>query len=242
MTLISVITVNLNNRVGLSRTMDSVSAQVRDDFRVEFIIVDGASTDGSVEMAMLRRSEIDHFFSESDRGVYAAMNKGLNVARGEWAVFMNSGDCFASPGVLSEMMRSKSQSPAEPWLIYGDNLGRNGLEPAAPLLRLRAGIIHACHQSMAFRVCDLRYEEKYRIYSDLDFVLQYYKRYAAGAFRYVPMALSCIEPSGISASFPREKRLEKFRIVYDRFGLNGVVYAMAVSIVMVARARLAKRR
>lgn len=64
MTLISVITVNLNNCVGLSRTMDSVLAQVRDDFRVEFIIVDGASTDGSVELAKLRRSEVDHFFSE----------------------------------------------------------------------------------------------------------------------------------------------------------------------------------
>lgn len=158
MTLISVITVNLNNRVGLSRTMDSVSAQVRDDFRVEFIIVDGASTDGSVEMAMLRRSEIDHFFSESDRGVYAAMNKGLNVARGEWAVFMNSGDCFASPGVLSEMMRSKSQSPAEPWLIYGDNLGRNGLEPAAPLLRLRAELFtHAISRwHFVFAICATR--------------------------------------------------------------------------------------
>ena len=242
MTLISVITVNLNNCVGLSRTMDSVLTQVRDDFRVEFIIVDGASTDGSVELAKLRRSEVDHFFSEPDGGVYAAMNKGLNIARGEWAVFMNSGDCFASPGVLSEMMRSKNESSAEPWLIYGDNLGRNGLEPAAPLLRLRAGIIHACHQAMAFRICDLRYEERYRIYSDLDFVIQYYKRYASGAFRYVPMAFSCIEPSGISASFPREKRLEKFRIIYHRLGLNGVIYAMAVSIAMVARAKLARKK
>ncbi|MGN5480172.1 glycosyltransferase (plasmid) [Cupriavidus basilensis] len=135
MTLVSVITVNLNNCVGLSRTIDSVSAQVRDNFRVEFIIVDGASTDGSVELAKATAIRSRPFFSEPDGGVYAAMNKGLNVARGEWAVFMNSRIASLLPGVLSEMMRSKNESSAEPWLIYGDNLGRNGLEPAAPLLR-----------------------------------------------------------------------------------------------------------
>lgn len=230
MTGISVITINLNNRAGLEKTMDSVASQHRDEFQLEFLVIDGRSTDGSVDLVQSRRGEVDVFVSEPDGGVYSAMNKGLNLATREWAVFMNSGDCFASPTALAEMLNSARSQTEPPWLIYGDNISPRGLEPAGPLYMLRAGIIHACHQAMAFRVCDLRYNEKYRIYSDLDFVLQYYKRFKAKAFHYVPKALSSIEASGISASFPMEKRREKFRIVYDRMGAVGLLFALSVSV------------
>lgn len=229
MTRISVITINFNNRDGLSRTMDSVQMQSRNDYVLEYLVIDGGSSDGSVELARTRQAEIDVFVSEPDGGVYPAMNKGLNLATGEWAVFMNSGDCFATPDALSTVVRSARQGET-PWLIYGDNISPRGLEPAAPLSRLRAGVIHACHQAMAFRVCDLRYEEKWRIYSDLDFVIQYYKRFTAKAFRYVQVPLSSIEESGLSATYPSQKRREKFGIVYERLGATGLLFALATSL------------
>ncbi|KAI3593488.1 hypothetical protein D9X30_1215 [Cupriavidus sp. U2] len=229
MTQISVVTVNYNNRAGLGRTMDSVAMQHADTFQVQYLVIDGGSTDGSVELAQSRAAEIDVFVSEPDNGVYAAMNKGLARATGEWVLFMNSGDCFARPDALSIIVKAAHEHRGA-WLIYGDNISPRGLEPAAPLHRLKAGVIHACHQAMAFRVCDLRYDEKWRIYSDLDFVLQYYKRFKAKAFRHVPVALSLIEESGLSASFPGAKRREKFGIVYERMGLAGLIFALASSV------------
>ena len=229
MTQISVVTVNYNNRDGLARTMDSVAQQQADTFDVQYLVIDGGSADGSVELARARAAEIDVFVSEPDNGVYAAMNKGLARATGEWVLFMNSGDCFARPDALSIVVQAAHEHRGA-WLIYGDNISPRGLEPAAPLYRLRAGIIHACHQAMAFRVCDLRYDEKWRIYSDLDFVLQYYTRFKAKAFRHVPFALSLIEESGISASYPAAKRREKFGIIQQRMGLGGLVFALACSV------------
>lgn len=229
MTQISVVTVNYNNCDGLRRTMDSVAQQESDTFQVQYLVIDGGSTDGSVALAQARAAEIDVFISEPDNGVYAAMNKGLVRATGEWVLFMNSGDCFARPDALSIVVQAARQHQSA-WLIYGDNISPRGLEPAAPLHRLKAGVIHACHQAMAFRVCDLRYDEKWRIYSDLDFVLQYYKRFKARAFRYVPIALSLIEESGLSASYPGEKRREKFNIVYHRMGPTGLIVALASSV------------
>lgn len=229
MTLISVVTINYNNRDGLQRTMDSVMQQHTDWCALQYVVIDGGSTDGSVELALSRAEDIDVFVSEPDDGIYPAMNKGLNRVTGEWVVFMNSGDCFAGPNTLSTIARTASERGGT-WLIYGDNISPRGLEPAAPLYHLRAGVIHACHQAMAFRVCDLRYDEKWHIYSDLDFVLQYYQRFKAKAFRYVAEPLSIIEESGLSARFPSAKRREKFGIVYERFGLPGLVFALAASL------------
>ncbi|WP_354678260.1 glycosyltransferase family 2 protein [Cupriavidus plantarum] len=229
MTLISVVTINYNNRDGLQRTMDSVVQQHTDVCALQYVVIDGGSTDGSVELALGRAKEIDVFVSEPDDGIYAAMNKGLNRVTGEWVVFMNSGDCFAGPEALSTIARAAGEQGGT-WVIYGDNISPRGLEPAAPLHRLRAGVIHACHQAMAFRVCDVRYNEKWRIYSDLDFVLQYYKRFKAKAFRHVAEPLSIIEESGLSARFPGAKRKEKFGIVYERFGLPGLMFAVAASV------------
>jgi glycosyltransferase involved in cell wall biosynthesis len=89
---ISVITINLNNLQGLCKTVESVLSQQYSSF--EYIVIDGASTDGSA--AYLQ--SIDHRFtqliSESDRGIYDAMNKGVSIAQGEYVLFLNSGDFF----------------------------------------------------------------------------------------------------------------------------------------------------
>ena len=99
---ISVITVNRNNRDGLRKTIESVAAQTVPPF--EFIVIDGASTDGSAEL--LTHPSITYAISEPDRGIYNAMNKGIAQAHGDWCLFMNSGDCFAGPEVLEKVAAS----------------------------------------------------------------------------------------------------------------------------------------
>lgn len=119
---ISIITINRNNVAGLQKTLRSVLAQTDKDF--EFVIVDGASTDGSVEV-------IQHFaekfgtrvkwISERDNGIYNAMNKGIRMAPGEYVQFLNSGDCLASDDV-TERMLNELETNGYPSIQYGNML------------------------------------------------------------------------------------------------------------------------
>lgn len=94
----SIITINYNNRDGLEMTINSVLGQSYKDF--EYIIIDGGSTDGSVEVIKKYESQIDYWVSEPDKGVYNAMNKGIGKASGDYLNFMNSGDTFHSTSAL----------------------------------------------------------------------------------------------------------------------------------------------
>lgn len=97
----SIITINFNNRDGLRKTIESVVNQIYKDF--EYIIIDGGSTDGSVEVIKEYADKIDYWVSEPDKGIYNAMNKGILQAHGEYLNFMNSGDCFYSENTLNEV-------------------------------------------------------------------------------------------------------------------------------------------
>lgn len=97
---LSIITINYNNCEGLRRTIESVVNQTCRDF--EYIIIDGGSTDGSVDVIKQYADQIDYWVSEPDKGIYNAMNKGVAVAKGEYCLFMNSGDCLYNELVIEE--------------------------------------------------------------------------------------------------------------------------------------------
>lgn len=87
---VSIITINYNNADGLRRTIDSIAPHVSSE--VEYIVIDGGSTDGSVRVIEQYTKNISHWVSEQDKGVFHAMNKGLAKAKGEYVLFINSGD------------------------------------------------------------------------------------------------------------------------------------------------------
>jgi glycosyltransferase involved in cell wall biosynthesis len=99
----SIITINYNNKEGLERTIQSILGQTFQDY--QFIIIDGGSTDGSVDIIKQNTNHIDYWVSESDGGRYPAMNKGIKLATGEYLNFMNSGDCFYAPDVLEKVSK-----------------------------------------------------------------------------------------------------------------------------------------
>ena len=100
---LSIITINRNNAAGLEKTMKSVAAQTFKEF--EYIIVDGASRDDSVEMIKRYQSEFTQlkWVSEPDSGIYNAMNKGIQMASGDYIQILNSGDCLAADDVTERM-------------------------------------------------------------------------------------------------------------------------------------------
>ena len=97
----SIITINYNNKEGLERTIKSVLGQTWQNY--EYIIIDGGSTDGSVDVIKEYASHIDYWVSEPDGGRYPAMNKGIKQATGDYLNFMNSGDTFHSASVLEDI-------------------------------------------------------------------------------------------------------------------------------------------
>ena len=99
--LISVVTVSYNAVDTIERTILSVLNQTYSD--IEYIIIDGGSTDGTVDLIKKYADKITYWVSEPDQGIYDAMNKGIDVATGEWINFMNSGDSFYRQDVLSSL-------------------------------------------------------------------------------------------------------------------------------------------
>lgn len=184
--LISVITVSYNAVEALSLTAASVLGQSSDAF--EYIVVDGASSDGTREV--LGRLERDfssrsslsfRYVSEPDGGIYEAMNKGAAMARGRWIIYLNAGDRFNDGEVLSrtaDVLRDTSAS-----IVYADTLYDYGdrqqlLRADKPLADLAKRMIF-CHQSVfVLRTLYLAhpYDLRYRICADFEFFNAMYKR------------------------------------------------------------------
>ena len=105
---LSIITINLNNAEGLRKTIESVVSQTFDDY--EYIVIDGASTDDSVEVIKEYADRITYWISELDKGIFNAMNKGIKVAQGEYCLFLNSGDWLVDENVLADFLKSSPEA------------------------------------------------------------------------------------------------------------------------------------
>ena len=116
---LTIITINRNNAIGLRKTIESVQMQVFTDY--EYIVVDGASTDDSIEIIKQYSDSISYWISEPDNGIYNAMNKGILMASGEYVQFLNSGDCFVDEYVLQKVINYLQCD-----IVYGDLIYVNG--------------------------------------------------------------------------------------------------------------------
>ena len=167
----SIITINLNNRDGLQKTIDSVVPQTFRDF--EWIVIDGGSTDGSKELIERNADHFSYWVSEPDKGIYNAMNKGIKVAKGEYLLFLNSGDWLASDSVLQEVFDANPCAD----FVYGDFIDTDGTIGVSPehltFQRLYRSTI--CHQVVFHRrrlFVEHQYDEHYRIVSDWKFIFE----------------------------------------------------------------------
>ncbi len=115
---LSIITITYQAEKYLERTIQSVLAQgCRAD--IEYLIIDGASKDGTLSIIDQYREHINQFISESDQGIYDAMNKGMKRATGDYLIFMNAGDSFADPHVVEMLLQAMEEKPD---VIVGDAL------------------------------------------------------------------------------------------------------------------------
>ena len=111
---LSIITICYNIKDEIERTCKSIVNQTWQDF--EWIVVDGGSTDGTVDILKKYQKKMSVFISEPDKGIYNAMNKGIKLAKGKWLNFMNGGDCFATKDVLEKVFKNKDYAAD---VLYG---------------------------------------------------------------------------------------------------------------------------
>lgn len=222
--LISVITVVFNGENSLEKTIKSVISQSYD--HVEYIIIDGGSTDGTVDIIKRYEDQIDYWISEKDEGIYDAMNKGIRQATGEWVNFMNAGDSFVNKDVLSSVDFGALSEYA---LIYGNRVQEGIVAVPQNITALEAGVIHANHQSMFFNRAVLRgelyYDTRYKVYADYELVNRIYLK-SSQAIKYIDVNIADFEPGGVSSVVSQQKRKDKYRIVYRHYGFTGLFKAV----------------
>jgi glycosyltransferase involved in cell wall biosynthesis len=213
---VTVITVVRNDASGLGRTMDSVAAQ---DYPYrEYVIVDGASTDGTREVLERRAKEAARWISEPDTGIFQAMNKGVRMATGDYVCFMNAGDRFAAANTLSAMFNPPSKAE----LLWGDCIieSRRGEEYdcAQEVLKKLHHQMTVSHQSLFVRRESLLrrpFVEELRIAADYDFLCE--RLLAGAAWEYRPVPVSRTNDTGVSARIFRISIREKRAISLARF-------------------------
>ena len=198
--LISIVTVVKNDANRLRETIESIAKQTYKP--MELIIIDGKSTDGTLDIIREHENMITAWKSEPDSGIYDAMNKGVLPATGKWILFMNAGDTFASDNVLSALITACEPNTD---ILYGDTemlYGEIGvLRKARPLSLLKYGPI-AVPQSMLIRrelLMDYPLQSKLYLGADHDFQYEQYLR--GKTFQHVPITVACFAYGGYSNQY-----------------------------------------
>lgn len=195
MKYLSIVTINYNNKDGLEKTIKSVLSQSYRGF--EYIIIDGGSTDGSIEVIKEYASQIDYWVSEPDKGIYNAMNKGILQAHGEYLNFMNSGDEFYNNNVLQEVMLLLDKDIVVGKILHDTEIWGFQKEDITLMDLVRGNVLH---QASFFRkelFDENMYDEKYKIVSDWKFYIQCLILGHA-TFRNIDFIICRFAPGGIS--------------------------------------------
>ena len=223
--LFSIITVTWNAADVITPTMESVQRQTSSDY--EMLIIDGASTDDT--LAIVKRASIAalRVFSEPDKGLYDAMNKGIARARGRYIMFLNAGDTFADDTVLARMARLAADNPG---VIYGQTqlvdaqrnvVGKRHLTAPKRLTvnSFKNGMV-VCHQAFVVRR-DLapEYDLQYRLSADYDWCIRVLRKSQSNAYVGETPIISYLA-DGMTTRHHRASLWERFRIMCRHYGTS----------------------
>ena len=207
---LSIITINKNNSSGLEKTIKSVTEQNYNDF--EFIVIDGASSDRSVEIIKKYTDKITFWVSEPDSGIYNAMNKAIKKAQGDYCLFLNSGDWLIKNNTLAELFLEIANIEDAGVYYSGCWTSKNKYIEAPKNLDINYLIVHNLnHQNTLIRrslfIEHGYYNEKLSIASDYEFWLKEFWTHKT-IFRYINTNISIYDSLGISSNSNFDSELE----------------------------------
>lgn len=228
LTKISIITVTYNCVNLIEETILSVLKQ---DYPLkEFIIIDGASDDGTIDMIQKHRESIAYFVSEPDKGIYDAMNKGLSKSTGDWVFFLNAGDVFYSNSLLADIIKN-SDDKANAY--YGDiyyrrqerlELSKGNRPFWAPNHKyLSMGFNHQGVIVRSSMAKEFKFDLSYKCCADYMMIYSIYKKY--GHFSYLDMPFTIVEGrTGFSENNRSTQRHEEAQILGIDNTLGFILY------------------
>lgn len=211
---ITVVTVCYNSKDHIKETITSVINQSYSN--KEYIIIDGASTDGTLEIIEPLRKHIDAFISEPDNGIYHAMNKAVAKSLGEWVIFMNAGDIFVDNSILKQVSYSLNKDID---VLYGDILVLKNKKLEVKEAPQKIDDFHRmpfCHQAVFTRTSLLNeypFDEKYHFSADF----KLYKELQLNNFRFqkTPIPITVYDRTGISNSQRTKGLSENIAIIKE---------------------------
>jgi glycosyltransferase involved in cell wall biosynthesis len=229
---ISVITVVYNRIDDLRRTFANVKAQSYP--ALQYIIIDGASTDGCAAFCQENERQLAYWVSEKDKGIYDAMNKGLAAAKGDYVLFLNAGDEFFSPTVMEEIFNA---IPENSDAIYGETMfmDENGKDiglmsdvSTRPFRimqdwrDMRYGMVF-CHQSfLVKRTIAPIYDLEHLYSADIDWIIRCLKQ--ANTISAFPKPIARFQLGGFSQKNHLRSLWDRFQILSRHFGLLETIW------------------
>lgn len=215
--IISVITVCRNDCEALRKTHESLKNQTRHDL-IEWIVIDGASDDGTPEFLVSLGDELfkpAFWSSKADTGLYNAMNKGIDAASAFYLLFLNAGDLLADDLTIDFLVHTIPKFGAD--FVYGDSYETTN-ENAVQMKKARSHEqpqrgLFTHHQAMLYRrdaIGDLRYNTDYKIAADYDFTLRFLNQ--TDSVHYLPEPICIYQAGGLSQKNAGLGRKEQFKI------------------------------
>lgn len=218
---ISIITIVFNNVRDIEYTIQSVIQQTYTN--VEYIVIDGLSTDGTLDIIERYRPHIDVLISERDKGIYDAMNKGLTHATGDYVLFLNSGDELFEAGTLAKIFDREDLADIyygetklidEQRRVLGDR--RHRVPASFSWKSFRFGM-NVCHQAIYVkRSLAEPYDTQYRLSADIDWVIRAAKK--AQKIVNVECYVAKYLVGGMSQQRHKQSLQERYRILKKYYG------------------------
>jgi glycosyltransferase involved in cell wall biosynthesis len=224
---LSVITIVYNNARDIERTMLSVLNQTYG--AIEYIVVDGASTDGTPDIIKRYKSRISKFISEPDKGIYDAMNKGLERGTGDYVIFMNSGDEFYAADTVAKVFATAPNAD----IYYGETEMVNEQRESLGQRRHKAPDnfnwksfnygMSVSHQAIYIKRSLVEtYDPKYQLSADIDWIIRAAKK--AKKIVKVEGYVAKYLVGGMSKAKHKQSLLERFDIMKRHYGLVPTVF------------------
>lgn len=227
----SVITITYNAGKTLKNTIRSIAEQISNYPQIEYIIVDGASKDDTLLIVDQNNQYITKMISEPDEGLYDAMNKGIDLATGDYLCFLNAGDSFYKPDTLKQIAE-RAILENFPDIIYGETAIVDSAGKFLHLRRLRApktltwksfkkGML-VCHQAFFVKRTQVEhYDTKYRYSADFDWSIRIMKK--TKAIYNTHLTLINYLDEGLTTNNRFDSLWERFHIMIRHYGILSTV-------------------
>lgn len=226
MSVLSIITVNLNNAIGLEKTFKSVASMEGIEF--EYIVIDGGSTDSSLDILHRYQHIITRWVSEPDGGIYLAMNKGITYATGDYCLFLNAGDWLTSPTILTQFFEQKPNADIVAGNVYFFDTIENKIKwhIESPNVLTAKNLFYGTLPHQATLIKRTLFEQvgyynlHFKIVSDWLFWLDALIEHKA-SYQHIPLTMTFFAMDGISCQPAGSSALaaERKRILLEKYSL-----------------------